>query len=183
MTDEDAFLAAIRANPADDLTRLVYADWLDERADPDAPARAAFLRAECEVRRLPDDDPDRDRLVGRLRELAQRLAGSWKAAVARMPLENCGLRWGFECPKSWEQLRETDDHWVRFCPACRREVYYCTSVSEAKWRVNAGNCVAVDLRVLRRPGDLEPSGRELIMGAFALPEPDDRQSGEDLDQE
>jgi uncharacterized protein (TIGR02996 family) len=171
MTDEDAFLAAIRANPADDLARLVYADWLDERADPDAPARAAFLRAECELRRLPDGDPDRDRLVGRLRELAQRLAGPWKAAVARMPLENCGLRWRFECPKSWERLRETDDHWVRACPVCRREVYYCTSVAEAKWRVSTGGCVAVDLRVFRRPGDLtppEPDPGELVLGELEL---------------
>jgi hypothetical protein len=103
-----------------------------------------------------------------------------------MPPENCGLRWGFECPKSWEQLRETDDHWVRFCSVCRREVYYCTSVSEAKWRVNAGDCVAVDLRVPRRPGDLTPPAppdHELIMGAL-LPEPENRRlSGEDPGQE
>jgi uncharacterized protein (TIGR02996 family) len=30
MTEQDAFLAAILANPADDLPRLVFADWLDE---------------------------------------------------------------------------------------------------------------------------------------------------------
>ncbi|HEU0034605.1 MAG TPA: TIGR02996 domain-containing protein [Kofleriaceae bacterium] len=32
--DGDALLAAIRANPADDKPRLVYADWLQERGDP-----------------------------------------------------------------------------------------------------------------------------------------------------
>jgi uncharacterized protein (TIGR02996 family) len=32
MTEEEALLAAIRANPASDLERLVYADWLDENA-------------------------------------------------------------------------------------------------------------------------------------------------------
>lgn len=31
-----ALLAAIVANPADDLPRLVAADWLDERGDPAA---------------------------------------------------------------------------------------------------------------------------------------------------
>src|SRR4051794_23581086 len=40
MSDESAFLAALRANPDDDAARLVFADWLDERGDP----RAAWVR-------------------------------------------------------------------------------------------------------------------------------------------
>lgn len=32
--EEEAFLRAITANPADEATRLVYADWLEERGDP-----------------------------------------------------------------------------------------------------------------------------------------------------
>jgi uncharacterized protein (TIGR02996 family) len=40
--EDEAFLLAIAEEPADDVRRLVYADWLDERDDP----RAAFLRAE-----------------------------------------------------------------------------------------------------------------------------------------
>jgi uncharacterized protein (TIGR02996 family) len=31
MTDDEAFVRAIVAAPADDAPRLVYADWLDER--------------------------------------------------------------------------------------------------------------------------------------------------------
>jgi uncharacterized protein (TIGR02996 family) len=38
--DEYGLLAAVLANPADDLPKLVYADWLDERADQ----RGRFLR-------------------------------------------------------------------------------------------------------------------------------------------
>jgi uncharacterized protein (TIGR02996 family) len=38
--DEFGLLAAVLANPADDLPKLVYADWLDERADP----RGQFVR-------------------------------------------------------------------------------------------------------------------------------------------
>ena len=34
MGDEAAFLQAIAADPRDDTVRLVYADWLEERADP-----------------------------------------------------------------------------------------------------------------------------------------------------
>ena len=38
MSEEDAFLAALRELPTDDTTRLVYADWLDERINERKPA-------------------------------------------------------------------------------------------------------------------------------------------------
>ncbi len=41
MTEEDAFIRAIQADPADVPTRLVYADWLAERGEA---ARAGYLR-------------------------------------------------------------------------------------------------------------------------------------------
>src|SRR3954451_10228135 len=41
MPDAESFIAAVAANPADDLPRLVFADWLDENGDP---ARAGFIR-------------------------------------------------------------------------------------------------------------------------------------------
>lgn len=47
MSDEDAFLAKIAAEPGDDTARLVYADWLDEH---DAADRAAFVRAAVRIR-------------------------------------------------------------------------------------------------------------------------------------
>jgi uncharacterized protein (TIGR02996 family) len=48
MRDRDAFLAAILAQPADDLPRLVFADWLDEHGDAD---RAEFIRLQCAAAR------------------------------------------------------------------------------------------------------------------------------------
>jgi uncharacterized protein (TIGR02996 family) len=47
-SDEDSLIAAIIANPADDVARLVYADWLDEH---DRPERAEFIRLQCELAR------------------------------------------------------------------------------------------------------------------------------------
>lgn len=41
MSDEESFLAALRANPTDDTTRLVFADWLDENNQPQ---KASYLR-------------------------------------------------------------------------------------------------------------------------------------------
>ncbi len=40
--DEVAFRAALACEPADDTTRFVYADWLDEH---DRPSHAAYLRS------------------------------------------------------------------------------------------------------------------------------------------
>jgi uncharacterized protein (TIGR02996 family) len=51
-TDEAALLSAIEANPADDLPRLVYADWLEEHGHP---VRAEFIRLQCETLHLETD--------------------------------------------------------------------------------------------------------------------------------
>lgn len=50
MSDHDALLRAILEFPAEDTPRLMYADWCDENNDPD---RAAFIRAQIELARLP----------------------------------------------------------------------------------------------------------------------------------
>lgn len=49
MTDGDALLAAIRANPEEDTPRLVYADWLQEHGQEE---RAEFIRVQVEYARL-----------------------------------------------------------------------------------------------------------------------------------
>jgi uncharacterized protein (TIGR02996 family) len=50
MSDRDALLAAICAQPDEDTPRLVFADYLEEN---DEPARAAFVRAQVELARTP----------------------------------------------------------------------------------------------------------------------------------
>jgi uncharacterized protein (TIGR02996 family) len=49
MTDDEAFLAAIREDPLTEGPRLIYADWLDEHGRP---LEAEFLRVQCELQRL-----------------------------------------------------------------------------------------------------------------------------------
>ena len=53
MDEHLPFLRAICANPADDLPRLVYADYLEESGEPDAIARAHFIRAQIALTQLP----------------------------------------------------------------------------------------------------------------------------------
>lgn len=46
MTDRESLLAAIKANPRDDLPRLVYADWLEDNGTSDLDAATSeFIRA------------------------------------------------------------------------------------------------------------------------------------------
>jgi uncharacterized protein (TIGR02996 family) len=84
MVDNAAFLQAILAAPADDVPRLVYADWLEDRRDP----RAEFLRLDCQLTELPPTDPAASRLRARLDELALALEPDWVALVRRQPVED-----------------------------------------------------------------------------------------------
>src|SRR6266536_2625699 len=54
MSDRDALLAAICAQPDEDTPRLVFADYLEENGEPD---RAAFIRAQVEFARTPPWEP------------------------------------------------------------------------------------------------------------------------------
>src|SRR5262245_34345094 len=58
VTQDDAFLADILADPDDDGVRLIYADYLDERGDP----RGEFIRVEVSMAGLPQGDPRQGQL-------------------------------------------------------------------------------------------------------------------------
>lgn len=155
-SDESAFLAGIRAEPKDDLRRLVYADWLEEQTDGTSRAKAEYLRLEVHVSGLPDDHPERDGHILKLRTVAEGLSVEWKTAVAKVPIENCNVRWRFQCPKKWSELEETRSPEVRFCSACRKDVFFCGSVEKARRMAeDVGACVAIDLGVIRRNGDMD----------------------------
>lgn len=68
MSDEEAFLAAIAADPADDARRLVYADWLDEQDRHD---QAELIRVEHRYRLA----------MARLKELERGMDSDWAARV------------------------------------------------------------------------------------------------------
>jgi uncharacterized protein (TIGR02996 family) len=65
MTQDEAFLQAIIENPDDESLRLVYADYLDEQCDQ----RGEFIRVQCALAGLAYDDPRREALDVREREL------------------------------------------------------------------------------------------------------------------
>src|SRR4051812_31227057 len=74
MSDEATFLEALKANPADDTARLVYADWLDEH---DEPAKAEFLR--LTVAFAVEDEPEVS--PARVRDLGERIPEDWRVTA------------------------------------------------------------------------------------------------------
>jgi uncharacterized protein (TIGR02996 family) len=70
MTDtEAALLRAIAAHPREDTPRLIYADYLDELAEPSSIARAEFIRLHIQLAQLRFDSPDREPLLRRIDQL------------------------------------------------------------------------------------------------------------------
>jgi uncharacterized protein (TIGR02996 family) len=73
MLQDGAFLQAIQVNPDDDGPRLVYADWLDEQADP----RGEFIHVQVARARAPRGEPGRAELLRRERDLLDRHRAEW----------------------------------------------------------------------------------------------------------
>jgi uncharacterized protein (TIGR02996 family) len=74
MSDKTALLRAIAAHPDEDTVRLVYADWLEESGQAD---RAAFIRGQIELARLPDDSRHRRTVAYRCRQLLDAHEEEW----------------------------------------------------------------------------------------------------------
>jgi uncharacterized protein (TIGR02996 family) len=150
MDDETPFIQAVQAAPGDKALLLIYADWLEERGDP----RADFLRIRVALGRLSPTDKQFRALWSRLRRLRSGIDPAWLAVLDRTPIENCPVQFAYACPKRWEALRPTGEASVRFCEACQLRVYYCSTLKQARRHAEAGDCVAVDSMLNRRPGDL-----------------------------
>jgi uncharacterized protein (TIGR02996 family) len=84
MSDESAFLRALAEQPDDEASRLVYADWLEERGDP----RGEFLRVWCALQGLRPEAEGGPPVRARLRALRPLIPAEWLAVVARSLAED-----------------------------------------------------------------------------------------------
>lgn len=69
LNEPDTFLKAILADPADALTRLVFADWLEESGTRSNVAWAKYLRLAEQLAHLSPDDPSHAKKSHLLRRL------------------------------------------------------------------------------------------------------------------
>jgi uncharacterized protein (TIGR02996 family) len=82
MSEEQAFLSAICAQPEEDTPRLAYADWLDEN---EAPIQAAFIRTQCRLASCSAADPEYPDLVEQHTELLVQFGPMLKQTVPELP--------------------------------------------------------------------------------------------------
>src|SRR5262249_32889270 len=85
MSQHEAFLRSIIEAPEDDAPRLVYADWLEDQGDLE---RAEFIRVQCRLAEMDEDDPLRSGLLRREYELLVERWGEWAG-----PLVGRAQRW------------------------------------------------------------------------------------------
>ena len=78
MSDDEAFIAAIREAPHDDALRLVYADWLEERGHAE---RAEYLRLAHDLTHWPEHDPRCGPASERLLRLRESVDVEWRERV------------------------------------------------------------------------------------------------------
>lgn len=138
MSSNEAFLAAICDNPADDTPRLIYADWLEERGDP----RAEFIRVQVELARLPKRDKRRKDLKVREEELLEWYGDGWTQEVFGPLFRQIEFRRGFieMVRTSTKDFVEHAAGWVTQTPI--REVALGGVASEVV-RLSASSCAAL----------------------------------------
>ncbi len=111
MNLEAAFLDAIRAAPDDRGSRLAYADWLEEQADP----RGELIRIEEEMRQLPVFSDSYWQLKPRRDELRGGVVPDWLQTMRYgtdcQPLFRHGVPDGWR--ERWRLVREFTDRWHR----------------------------------------------------------------------
>ncbi|WP_425618004.1 hypothetical protein NA78x_001696 [Anatilimnocola sp. NA78] len=83
-------------------------------------------------------------------------------------LYNCEPVFQYECPLQWEHLRQTKTPGVRFCEACEKLVYFCSTPEEFVRQGELGRCVAIapELTIKRElvPKWRDDSDRRIPMG-------------------
>jgi uncharacterized protein (TIGR02996 family) len=156
---ERRFLDHLGQHPDDAGMRMVFADWLEETAQHD---KAALLRM-VEDPGLADSKD--------LREASDLVDDTWLTTISRAPIDGCDVELRFRCPKSWSSLTPADAIGIRFCNACERNVYFCTTLAEVRERGRARECVAFSSALVRQDA-LEVYAEEdlLLMGEVAYDE-------------
>lgn len=104
----EGLLEMIRTDPADDVARLVYADYLDESGDQ---PRAEFIRLQCRRASLPAWDPEAVTLELRERALLAAHEEAWRSDLPVLEGVTWGsFRRGFVARVGFEDLEQLSAH-------------------------------------------------------------------------
>jgi uncharacterized protein (TIGR02996 family) len=122
MSHHEAFLQAILETPEDDVSRLVFADWLEDHGDPE---RAEFIRVQCRLAALDGDELECRELWRREYELLADHWGEWTAPLVGR-VSHWEFRRGFveQIKASGRQFLKGAKLLLTFAPICEVEVKY-----------------------------------------------------------
>ncbi|QJW93152.1 TIGR02996 domain-containing protein [Frigoriglobus tundricola] len=160
MTERDALLRAICANPDDDTPRLVYADWLDEHGDRRDRARAGLIRASISIHRgivptcnrITGDNVTREGLVSPVKrcrcdwcKLSRRswmasrsYAGEWRGEALK-PIEDERVRQAGQVIRDGGDLRALFATHTPIDVLFRRGFVECLSLTVSDFMGHAGS--------------------------------------------
>jgi uncharacterized protein (TIGR02996 family) len=147
MSIDDEFIQTIIASPDDDTPRLVYADWLDEQADP----RGEFIRIQIELAKMAHDDPRRWDLELRQGRLMRWYGWQWWF----MPFDPSSVRPTFrrgfpeDFELSFSKLEAKFSTLFQVYPLFRFLTVYCNSQSQVPYMLgscNLSRLVRLELR-------------------------------------
>jgi uncharacterized protein (TIGR02996 family) len=115
MIDAPTFLAAIRADPADDLTRLAFSDWLRDHPDPGYARAGRFLWAGvvCSRHRGASGPIDDDEYWAAVREMGE-VEGWVIPATLRAGGLDVAPDWTFEVVADRITTQYRPGHWAVF---------------------------------------------------------------------
>jgi uncharacterized protein (TIGR02996 family) len=88
MPTHEGFWESIRDDPVSDTPRLIYADWLEEQGDL---PRAEFIRVQCRLARLDEDEDEHADLSYRQEMLLRVHGDDWRASLPACR----GVEWAF----------------------------------------------------------------------------------------
>lgn len=135
--NEAELLAEVLARPDDDAPRLMYADWLEERADP----RGEYIRVQCERSALAHSDARREALLKREHELFAQHGRQWAAELGPA-VQWLEFRRGFveALGTSADALLTHASRWFSLAPIRQLELIGSLTRAESKWA--ALSCLA-----------------------------------------
>jgi hypothetical protein len=162
----------LAGRPVTAAERTAYRDYLLGREDIRGEALALLLELTEEPPR-----PEAAHKRARLAELRPQISSAWLRLVTEVPfLLNCGqarrcspgIRFSFQCPRSWEELTPTAQPGVRHCGGCGEDVHRVDTVIAAEQLARQRKCIAVPAELAERGG--YPDGRNrMITGRPAHP--------------
>ncbi|HEU0032169.1 MAG TPA: TIGR02996 domain-containing protein [Kofleriaceae bacterium] len=121
---ERELLATLAEQPADDATRAVYADFLEQRGEL---AKASFVRG--------------TETLAELSQIANATVPAWRAITSNRRVA-CTMS---DCPRRWIEFASvTSDPRERRCQRCGATIRYCANGDEARDARLRGEIVVFD---------------------------------------